>query len=380
MTSQRRADRGDKRVAASRARRYVTGGLVAGAVWFAVLSTGPLQSQAAGPTVLDPDLAVATVVSGLVAADRHGVHRATTTSSSWKRRQARCSGSSTAWCRPRRHWISPSTPRPNGACSGSRFIRASRAIPVSICIWTESTAMDAAGAPVDTADLASTPLLGNRVDSFIWNGTALRFERNLIRLRAFQADAGQPLRGNHNGGIIRFEMSRDDDRGDRDHGDDDRGDDRDASSRRAAMAIATDDDGATIAATTTGTRPGCSSSSATTAAAGRRRTSRTGRLVRGFRTTSSAGRSRTTPTSPASFCASTTTARRRATIRSSSSAAGSEARSARTSRRSSPTASATASGWPSTPAPACCGTRRTATTRSTRSIASRPVRTTDGCR
>jgi hypothetical protein len=90
--------------------------------------------------------------------------------------------------------------------------------------WTESTAMDAAGAPIDTTDAASTPLLGNRVDSFLWNGTTLRFERNLIRLRAFQADAGQPLRGNHNGGIIRFELSRDDDR---DHHGNDHGDDHD---------------------------------------------------------------------------------------------------------------------------------------------------------
>ena len=73
-------------------------------------------------------------------------------------------------------------------------------------------------------DLASTPRRGNRVDSFLWNGTALRFERNLIRLRAFQADPGQPPRGNHNGGIIRFEISRDDDHGD--HGNGGRGDDR----------------------------------------------------------------------------------------------------------------------------------------------------------
>jgi len=74
--------------------------------------------------------------------------------------------------------------------------------------WTESTATDATGAPVDTTDPASTPLLGNRVDRFVWNGTALTFERNLIHLRAFQADAGQPLRGNHNGGVIRFELTR----------------------------------------------------------------------------------------------------------------------------------------------------------------------------
>jgi glucose/arabinose dehydrogenase len=81
--------------------------------------------------------------------------------------------------------------------------------------------VDAAGVVTDTTDAASTPLLGNRVDSFIWNGQTLRFERNLVRLHAFQADAGQPLRGNHNGGIIRFEVNRDRD-DDRDRHDDDR--------------------------------------------------------------------------------------------------------------------------------------------------------------
>lgn len=49
-----------------------------------------------------------------------------------------------------------------------------------------------------------TPLLTNRVDRFVWNGETLTFDRNLIRLRSYQADAGQPLRGNHNGGVIRF--------------------------------------------------------------------------------------------------------------------------------------------------------------------------------
>ena len=64
--------------------------------------------------------------------------------------------------------------------------------------WTESTT----GA--DSVNLAEVPLLGNRVDRFVWNGTALTLDRNLIRLHAFQADAGQTLRGNHNGGIIKF--------------------------------------------------------------------------------------------------------------------------------------------------------------------------------
>jgi glucose/arabinose dehydrogenase len=64
--------------------------------------------------------------------------------------------------------------------------------------WTESST----GA--DSGNLADVPLLGNRVDRFVWNGSTLTFDRNLIRLRAFQADAGQPLRGNHNGGVLRF--------------------------------------------------------------------------------------------------------------------------------------------------------------------------------
>jgi len=68
--------------------------------------------------------------------------------------------------------------------------------------WTESTT----GA--DTTVLAETPLLGNRVDRFLWDGSTLTLDRNLIRLRAFQEDADQPARGNHDGGIIRFGPDR----------------------------------------------------------------------------------------------------------------------------------------------------------------------------
>jgi len=64
--------------------------------------------------------------------------------------------------------------------------------------WTESTT----GA--DTNVLANTSLLGNRVDRFNWNGSTLSFAANLIQIRALQADAGQPQRGNHNGGVIKF--------------------------------------------------------------------------------------------------------------------------------------------------------------------------------
>ena len=64
--------------------------------------------------------------------------------------------------------------------------------------WTESLT----GA--DTNDLAATPLLGNRVDRFVWNGATLTMDQNLIRIRAIQEDAGQPARGNHDGGVMAF--------------------------------------------------------------------------------------------------------------------------------------------------------------------------------
>jgi aldose sugar dehydrogenase len=71
--------------------------------------------------------------------------------------------------------------------------------------WTESNT----GADTDVP--ANTPLLGNRVDRFVWNGSTLAFDRNLISIRAIQEDAGQPQRGNHDGGVLAFERDDDDD-------------------------------------------------------------------------------------------------------------------------------------------------------------------------
>ena len=64
--------------------------------------------------------------------------------------------------------------------------------------WTESST------GVDTANIDEVAVLGNRVDRYIWNGSTLTFDRNLIKLRSLQQDAGQPSRGNHNGGVLRF--------------------------------------------------------------------------------------------------------------------------------------------------------------------------------
>src|SRR5215211_975625 len=66
----------------------------------------------------------------------------------------------------------------------------------------------------DTDDILAVPLLGNRVDRFLWDGETLTFDLNLIMLRAFQNDAApeppgqgdedQPPAGNHNGGVLQF--------------------------------------------------------------------------------------------------------------------------------------------------------------------------------
>jgi glucose/arabinose dehydrogenase len=72
------------------------------------------------------------------------------------------------------------------------------ATPWVYLYWTESTT----GA--DTGVLSATPLLGNRVDRFVWDGSSLTIDINLIQLRVFQEDANQPARGNHDGGVIKF--------------------------------------------------------------------------------------------------------------------------------------------------------------------------------
>ena len=66
----------------------------------------------------------------------------------------------------------------------------------------------------DSSDLLEVPLLGNRVDRFVWDGQNLTFDHNLIMLRVFQNDAApvppnqgdqnQPVLGNHDGGVLRF--------------------------------------------------------------------------------------------------------------------------------------------------------------------------------
>jgi glucose/arabinose dehydrogenase len=66
----------------------------------------------------------------------------------------------------------------------------------------------------DTNEILRVPLRGNRVDRFVWTGSGLVFDRNLLKLLAFQhdgapdppgqGDSAQPPRGNHDGGVLAF--------------------------------------------------------------------------------------------------------------------------------------------------------------------------------
>jgi len=80
--------------------------------------------------------------------------------------------------------------------------------PYAYVRWTQSST----GA--DSAQVSDVPLLGNRLDRFIWNGVSFTLDRNLVSLRARQTDnvavPGHPgssnagENGNHNGGVVRF--------------------------------------------------------------------------------------------------------------------------------------------------------------------------------
>lgn len=80
--------------------------------------------------------------------------------------------------------------------------------PYAYVRWTESST----GTDVNT--VSDVPLLGNRVDRFVWNGSTFTQDINLVRLRARQTDnvpvPGHPEtanpneNGNNNGGVMHF--------------------------------------------------------------------------------------------------------------------------------------------------------------------------------
>jgi len=90
----------------------------------------------------------------------------------------------------------------------------STSLPADPFFPDETRCLDANMFASDTDEILQVPLLGNRVDRFVWNGSTLTFDHNLIMLRAFQNDGApvpagqgdeeQPARGNHDGGVLRF--------------------------------------------------------------------------------------------------------------------------------------------------------------------------------
>jgi len=201
--------------------------LIAAAAWAA---TGGTQAQDAGPVMLEPALRVRTVVSGLdlpiglaflgpndllvlekdtgrVKRVVDGVVRGVVLDLGVNRASERgLLGIA----------LHPDFPRDPGVYL--YWTCRSTSAPRDPFFPDERRCLDTNMFATDTGELLEVPLLGNRVDRFVWNGSALLFQRNLIMLRAFQndgaatppgqGDAAQPPRGNHNGGVIRFGPDR----------------------------------------------------------------------------------------------------------------------------------------------------------------------------
>jgi aldose sugar dehydrogenase len=196
-----------KRSIRRRPRRAFLAALTAGlALLLGVLSAAGARAQSPGPTLEDPRLGVRTVVSGLVTPTSVaflGPDDVLVLEKNTGKVQRVRNGSVAATVLD----LAVNFGSERGLLGIALHPRFPRN-PGVYLFWTESTT----GA--DTDVLNQTPLLGNRVDRFVWNGSALTFDRNLIRLRAIQQDAftittpfgtfTQPERGNHDGGVLRF--------------------------------------------------------------------------------------------------------------------------------------------------------------------------------
>jgi aldose sugar dehydrogenase len=164
-------------------------------------------AQTAMPTVTDPDLAVRTVASGLtqpIGMAFLGQNDFLVTEKSTGRVKRVVNGTvrSIALDLP----VNFASERGLLGIALHPDFRRNRWVYV---FWTQSSTDSDTNVPAEVGNARSpktTTPMGNRVDRFIWDWQSqrLRFDRNIVVLRAYQADAGQPERGNHNGGIIRF--------------------------------------------------------------------------------------------------------------------------------------------------------------------------------
>jgi aldose sugar dehydrogenase len=163
----------------------------------------PLATPASAQTLVDPDLSVTTVVSGLaqpIAMAFIGPDDILVTEKATGQVQRITGGVSTGAVLDLA--VNSNSER------GLLGIALHPDFPSTPYVYLYNTE-SSTGA--DTNVAANVPLLGNRVDRFVWNGATLTFDTNIIRLRAFQndlnnvADPTLPvLRGNHNGGVVRF--------------------------------------------------------------------------------------------------------------------------------------------------------------------------------
>jgi glucose/arabinose dehydrogenase len=156
------------------------------------------SAQAQGPTVVDPNLGVRTVVSGLsqpVAMAFIGQDDALVLEKATGRVKRVVDGTDQgavldlAVNSNSERGLLGIALHPNFESNGFVYL-----------FWSESNT----GA--DSNSSTAVDLLANRVDRFHWDGSTLTPTSGnpIIRFRAFQQDAGQTARGNHNGGVLRF--------------------------------------------------------------------------------------------------------------------------------------------------------------------------------
>ena len=161
-----------------------------------VISLTIIQAPAAAPVMLDPNLTVSTVFSGLDqptslafigANDFFVLEKATGRVKRIQNGSLHSTVLDLAVNSASERGLLGIAIHPGFALNGYVYL-----------FWSESTT------GTDTTNVDASPLLGNRVDRYIWNGATLTFDRKLISLRALQQDSGQTSRGNHNGGVLRF--------------------------------------------------------------------------------------------------------------------------------------------------------------------------------
>jgi uncharacterized repeat protein (TIGR01451 family) len=163
--------------------------------------TTPVQPAAAMPSMVDPNLTVGTVVTGL----DQPTSMAFINADSFFVLEKATGKVQKVYRDPNTSMVTSSTVLDLAVNSASERGLLGIALHPQFATngyvylyWSESNTA------ADTANIDAIALLGNRVDRYHWDGSTLAFDKNLIKLRSLQQDAGQSSRGNHNGGVLRF--------------------------------------------------------------------------------------------------------------------------------------------------------------------------------